>query len=153
MPDDPTAEDIIGAVVGCMLALREGPNRHAKEVAETVTVVEQIDILRNLLQSKNDMIRQQAEDIGTMGAGIIALEIENSTLRTTAEVVETALSDYVLAQSRMVEGWAEGGEAVKRKLWQDLHFCEALGREALEALVANAMQPIANPSCSDGSDT
>ena len=42
---------------------------------------------------------------------------------------EAALLAYRLAQGRMLEDWAEGDEAVKRRLWQELHACE----EAAEA--------------------
>lgn len=45
--------------------------------------------------------------------------------------MEEALRAYVLAQSRMLEGWAEGDEAVRTALWQNLHACENEGREAL----------------------
>ena len=52
----PTAESIIGTVVGKMMALRKGPNRHTKEVAEAV--VQQIDLLRTLLQSQAKRIEE-----------------------------------------------------------------------------------------------
>ena len=85
------------------------------------------------------------------------LKKEIATLRATAELVETALRDYVLAQSRMSERWAAGDKAVKHQLWRDLHVCEALGREALEALEAlknaSAAHPAANPRSSGGSGT
>ena len=85
---------------------------------------------------------------------ITELKQENTTLRATAELVETALRDYVLAQSRMSERWAESDKAVKHQLWRDLHVCEALGREALEALEqASATHPTANPDSSEGSGT
>ena len=79
-----------------------------------------------------------------------------ATLRATAELVEPALRDYVLAQSRMADRWCAADEDVKSQLWKDLHFCEALGREALEtleAMMANAAHPITNPTDSDGSGT
>ncbi len=76
-----------------------------------------------------------------------------TALRATADLVERALRDYVLAQSRMADRWAEGDDDVKRQLWKDLHFCEACGREALEALSANTPQPDTNPSSSEGSGT
>lgn len=81
------------------------------------------------------------------------LKAENATLRATVELVGPALHDYVLAQSRMADNWSEGDAVMKIKLLKDLHFCEPCGREALEALRANAPQPTANPSSSEGSGT
>jgi len=78
---------------------------------------------------------------------------EMERLRATAELIERALRDYVLAQSRMADRWAEADEAVKRQLWKDLHFCEACGREALEALQAITTQPTTSPVSSDNSGT
>lgn len=56
MTDVPTAESIIGTVVGEMMALRKGPNRHTKEVVESV--VAQIDLLRTLLNSQTQHIAE-----------------------------------------------------------------------------------------------
>ena len=76
------------------------------------------------------------------------------TLRTTAELAYPSLRDYVLAQSRMADRWAEADDAVKRQLWKDLHFCEAGGREALTALEADRSEGTPSersesPPCSD----
>lgn len=57
-------------------------------------------------------------------------------IRALVELVKPALRDYVLAQSRMSERWADSDKAVRHLLWRDLHVCEAGGREALEALEA-----------------
>ena len=57
------------------------------------------------------------------------------TMRATAERAErlrNALRAYVKAQSRMLERWAESDDAVKAKLWADLHLCEEPGRAALD---------------------
>lgn len=47
------------------------------------------------------------------------------------DALTAALSAYVKAQSRMLDKWAEGDEAVKQSLWRDLHNCEEAGRAAL----------------------
>lgn len=36
------------------------------------------------------------------------------------------------AQSRMLDKWADGDEAVKQQLWRDLHKAGDEAREALE---------------------
>ncbi len=81
------------------------------------------------------------------------LKQENATLRATAELVGTALRDYVRAQSKIDDRWEVSDATVQHQLLRDLHFCEALGREALEALKANAAQPTNKPTDSDGSST
>lgn len=54
-----------------------------------------------------------------------------------------ALKNYVKAQSRMLEKWADGDENVKQDLWRNLHACEQAGRAALD-LTAAAQIPEAN---------
>ena len=56
MADEPTAESILGSVVGSMMALRKGPNRHLKGVAREI--IEQVDNLRALLQAKDSEIAE-----------------------------------------------------------------------------------------------
>ena len=46
--------------------------------------------------------------------------------------LEQALRAYVLAQGRMLDRWADGDDAVKQRLWKDLHACEEAGRAAIE---------------------
>ncbi len=43
-----------------------------------------------------------------------------------------ALEAYLRAQSRMLDDWAEGDEAVKQSLWRALHDCELPAREILD---------------------
>lgn len=45
--------------------------------------------------------------------------------------MEKALRAYVLAQRRMLDGWAEGDKDVKTDLWKNLHACQIEGEEAL----------------------
>lgn len=72
-----------------------------------------------------------------LAKAVTKLDKENATLRATTELVERALRDYVLAQSRMADDkWSEGDDGVKRQLWKNLHACEDAGREALAALGA-----------------
>jgi len=49
------------------------------------------------------------------------------------EVLRDALQNYVLAQSRMANSWAEGDKAVKRELLRKLYCCEDAGRAVLAA--------------------
>ena len=35
-----------------------------------------------------------------------------------------ALRRYMVAQRRMLDRWADGDDAVKKELWQELHACE-----------------------------
>lgn len=109
------------------------------------------------LQTENKLQAERIAELSEinlrLGEEKYALKQENTTLRATAELVETALRDYVLAQSRMSERWVKADEDVRSRLWRDLHFCEALGREALEALKANTAQPTNKPTDSDGSST
>jgi hypothetical protein len=56
------------------------------------------------------------------------------------ESLANALREYVKAQGRMLDKWADGDENVKRDLWQNLHACEEAGRKALAILDA---QPVA----------
>jgi hypothetical protein len=44
-----------------------------------------------------------------------------------------ALRAYVVAQSRLMDRWAEGDAAVRVELWNSLHACEAAGRAAIAA--------------------
>ncbi len=49
-----------------------------------------------------------------------------------ANDLRVALVAYRTAQRRMLERWADGDEAVRRELWQDLHACEELANAVLE---------------------
>ena len=42
------------------------------------------------------------------------------------------LRSYIVAQSRMLDNWSEGDEAVKRTLWRNLHELEHGARELLD---------------------
>ncbi len=42
------------------------------------------------------------------------------------------LRSYIQAQSRMLDAWAEGDEAVKQTLWRNLHELELGARDLLE---------------------
>jgi predicted metal-dependent hydrolase len=53
-------------------------------------------------------------------------------LRKNNLALTQALMQYVVAQSRMRDRWAEGDDAVKATLWRDLHSCEEAGRAALK---------------------
>ena len=76
-----------------------------------------------------------------------------ATLRATAELAWLSLRDYTMAQSRMSDGWDRASESAKRQLLKDLHFCEAGGREAMQAIMDNKAHPTTNPTDSDGSGT
>lgn len=66
-----------------------------------------------------------------------------------SDLVETALSDYINAQSKIDDRWGEADASERDQLLRNLHFCEACGREALKAIRANA--PTNKPTDSDGS--
>ena len=55
--------------------------------------------------------------------------------RDRAELIE-ALRQYMLAQSRMRDKWAEGDDAVKNDLWRNLHALEDGARDLLARLRA-----------------
>ena len=76
---------------------------------------------------------------------------ERDDLRATAELAWRALHYYVLAQSRISEQWFKADDATKHQLLKDLYFCEACGREAMNALRANAPHPATNPPTNPGS--
>ena len=100
--------------------------------------------------SKHSELRDLIQSLQTANA---ELKEENATLRATADLAWLSLRDYTTAQSRMSEQWFEADDATKHQLLKDLHFCEAGGREAMDALKANAAQPTHNPTDSDGSGT
>ena len=91
--------------------------------------------------------------IESLQAANAELKEEIATLRATAELAWLSLRDYTMAQSRMSDGWGRASESAKRYLWKDLHFCEAGGREAMNAIKANAVHPTNSPTDSDGSGT
>lgn len=55
----------------------------------------------------------------------IDLEIENTNLRGM-------LWEYVKAQSRMAQQWADGDDVTKKSLWKNLHKLELPARDLLE---------------------
>lgn len=124
----------------------------------------QAERIEELEEWQRQMVEKAADEsldgYREMGAKCAALEEqkdklkqENATLRATAELVETALRDYVRVQSKIDDRWEVSDAVVQHQLLRGLHFCEALGREALEALKANAAQPTSKPTDSDGSGT
>lgn len=52
--------------------------------------------------------------------------------RDQVNVLREALEALGLAQSRMLNKWADGDQAVKDRLWRDLHSKEDQWRDALE---------------------
>lgn len=95
-----------------------------------------------------------ADDINRIvRAAIESLQAKTKLQAERIEELETALRDYVRAQSKIDDRWEVSDATVQHQLLRDLHFCEALGREALEALKANAAQPTNKPTDSDGSST
>ncbi len=69
--------------------------------------------------------RQTQAKLALTEAALRAERLESARLREV-------LRDYVQAQSRMLEGWAEGDEAVKQTLWRNLHELESGARDLLE---------------------
>ena len=47
-----------------------------------------------------------------------------------------ALVPLMLAQSRMLDGWAESSKERQEELWRNLHACEDAARKALKAAEA-----------------
>ena len=109
------------------------------------------------LQTENAELKERLQQYRVVAQAQIAeverLEKENATLLATAELAWLSLRDYTTAQSRMSDEWGRVSESAKRQLWKDLHFCEAGGREAMNAIKANAAHPANNPTDSDGSGT
>lgn len=61
--------------------------------------------------------------------------IDESSTSNDGEYVsqlESCLSEYVLAQSRMLDKWSEGDKEVKTQLWKNLHGLEAEARKLLK---------------------
>jgi hypothetical protein len=52
--------------------------------------------------------------------------------RKQVKLLREALEPLGLAQSRMLDKWSDGDQAVKGRLWQDLHSKEDQWRDALE---------------------
>lgn len=52
-------------------------------------------------------------------------------LREKNVALTMALTQYIVASSRMRDRWAEGDDAAKQKLWNDLHSCEQPARDLL----------------------
>ncbi len=106
------------------------------------------DVLAELREHKWQ--KKAAKQIESGSRQIESLRAENQLQAERIEVLETALRDYVRAQSKIDDRWEVSDATVQHQLLRDLHFCEALGREALKA---NATQPTTKPTDSDGSST
>ena len=57
----------------------------------------------------------------------------NAILIAQSKKMLDELRAYVKAQSRMLERWSEGDDAVKADLWTALHSCEEPARAAIAA--------------------
>ena len=66
---EPTAESIIGTVIGAMLTLRPGKNHYTEEVAEVV--VGQLGALRGLIESQSARI----EELGDKDEALICRDL------------------------------------------------------------------------------
>jgi len=62
------------------------------------------------------------------------LEGQKPLLKQSRNDLAAMLRKYLLAQSRMLDNWADGDDAVKAELWRSLHSLEDEARETLASL-------------------
>lgn len=89
------------------------------------------------IQNSSDIETADAESISCYSHGFYPLEVDEANAEficrvanSHAQLVE-ALREYVKAQGRMLERWADADDAAKVVLWNNLHACEDAGRAAL----------------------
>ena len=58
---------------------------------------------------------------GNTGRLLVALNDALAEERQTVAALRSSLTALVVAAGRMLDGWAEGDDAVKQHLWQQLH--------------------------------
>lgn len=78
------------------------------------------------LTTVDDLYKDLLRRLGVNGhSGAIAEidELRRVALILNHEMLE-ALKDYLYAQRRMLEKWADGDNNVKNGLWRKLHSCE-----------------------------
>lgn len=65
------------------------------------------------------------------GAQLAEIVTEKDRLTKRVGELELALNEYVKAQGKMRDDWAEGDDITKKSLWKNLHACEQKARELL----------------------
>lgn len=69
-----------------------------------------------------DVIRDQPES--TFAGFMVGYQARATTDREEVKRLREGLRRIGLAQSRMLDKWADGDKAVKDALWKELHDCE-----------------------------
>ena len=85
-----------------------------------------------IAQVTNTLLEVGAPNLDDIGDNA-SLMASAPTLAKANVLLLEALQDYVKAQGRMRDKWAEGDEHVKTDLWRALHACEDKARAAIEA--------------------